>query len=49
MKQEAVRKFEAAGLSNVQVETAHSLAYRHVVRGSRYQLHPKIIIKRTSW
>lgn len=40
VKQEAVRKFEAAGLSNVQAETAHSLAYRYVVRGSRYQLHP---------
>ncbi len=33
---EAIRKFEAAGLSNVQVETAHSLAYKHIVYKSNY-------------
>lgn len=39
VRQEAIRKFAAQGLSNVQVETAHSLAYRHVMKHSGYQLH----------
>ncbi len=39
VKQEAVRRFAEAGLHNVQVETAHSLAYRAIISGSRYQLH----------
>ncbi|MCC2548495.1 UvrD-helicase domain-containing protein [Hymenobacter sp. BT175] len=41
VRQEAIRKFQAAGLPNVVVETAHSLAYRYVVRGSRYELNHK--------
>jgi F-box protein, helicase, 18 len=39
VKQEAVRKFSEQGLRNVQVETAHSLAFRHIVRNSRYKVH----------
>lgn len=31
VKLEAVKKFAEAGLKNVQVETAHSLAYKHIV------------------
>ena len=38
VKQEAVRRFANRGLSNVTVETAHSLAYRHTVMGSRYRI-----------
>jgi superfamily I DNA/RNA helicase len=41
VRQEAIRKFQAAGLPNVVVETAHSLAFRYIVRGSRYQLNNK--------
>ncbi|UYZ61327.1 UvrD-helicase domain-containing protein [Hymenobacter latericus] len=33
---EAVRKFQAQGLGHVQVETAHSLARRHIVVNSPY-------------
>lgn len=36
VKLEAARKFEARGLKNVKIETAHSLAYRAL--GHRYQL-----------
>ena len=36
VKLEAIRKFEARGLTNVTVETAHSLAYKHVVQHNRY-------------
>lgn len=39
VRQEAIRKFAEQGLHNVQVETAHSLAYRHVMKHSGYQLH----------
>jgi superfamily I DNA/RNA helicase len=38
VKQEAVRRFAEAGLHNVQVETAHSLAFRAIIPGSRYKL-----------
>jgi len=38
VKQEAIRKFAARGLSNVAVETAHSLAFRYIVSGSRYKV-----------
>lgn len=38
VKLEALRKFEAAGLSHIDVETAHSLAYRWIVRNSAYQV-----------
>lgn len=35
---EAARKFEEKGLSNVQVDTAHSIAFRYIVPGSSYRL-----------
>jgi len=38
VKQEAIRKFASRGLSNVTVETAHSLAFRHIVSRSRYKV-----------
>ncbi len=38
VKGEALKKFAAAGLSNVRVETAHSLAYRHVVIANGYKV-----------
>ncbi|HAA16045.1 MAG TPA: DNA helicase, partial [Cytophagales bacterium] len=37
---EAQKKFADQGLSNVTVETAPSLAYRHVVRRYGYKVHP---------
>ena len=40
VKQEAIRKFDEAGLNNVEVRTAHSLAYRSVVGRSGYQVRP---------
>ena len=39
VKTEAQRRFAEMGLTNVQVETAHSLAYSYVVPGSPYVLH----------
>lgn len=36
VKEEAKKKFIAHGLHNVQVETAHSLAYKAIVAGSAY-------------
>ncbi|WP_210514954.1 UvrD-helicase domain-containing protein [Hymenobacter terricola] len=41
VKDEAKRKFAAAGLRNVRAETAHSLAIREVMRQHPYKLHPK--------
>jgi superfamily I DNA/RNA helicase len=38
VKSEAEKKFNAAGLKNVTVETAHSLAFKHVMRYSSYTL-----------
>lgn len=38
VKLEAVRKFAVRGLNNVTVETAHSLAYRYIMRGNKYIL-----------
>lgn len=38
VKTEARERFTQAGLPQVQVETAHSLAYGRIVRGSRYQV-----------
>lgn len=38
VKAEAVQKFSAARLANVKVETAHSLAFDHIVKQSRYKL-----------
>ncbi len=39
VKTEAQRRFSEMGLSNVRVETAHSLAYGYTVPGSRYAVH----------
>lgn len=38
VKLEAIKKFEEKGLPDVKVETAHSLAYKHVVFGSNYKV-----------
>lgn len=41
VRQEASRRFAERGLSHVQVETAHSLAFRHIMRGSPYKVRPQ--------
>lgn len=38
VKLEAIEKFRKYGLSNVTVETAHSLAYKHIVPASGYMV-----------
>lgn len=38
VKLEARRRFEEQGLTNVRVETAHSLAFRHIIPGYGYRL-----------
>lgn len=38
VKTEAIQKFMAAGVTNVKVETAHSLAFDHIVKHSRYKV-----------
>ncbi len=38
VKLEAEKKFAELALDHVKVETAHSLAYSYIVRGSNYQL-----------
>lgn len=38
VKTEAIHKFQQKGLKNVKVETAHSLAYRSVVRKHNYKV-----------
>lgn len=38
VKTEAIKKFSEKGLSNVTVETAHSLAYRHIVYNNNYKI-----------
>ncbi len=38
VKLEAIRKFAEKGLLNVKVETAHSLAFRHIMRGASYRV-----------
>jgi F-box protein, helicase, 18 len=38
VKEEALQKFAAAGLHHVKAETAHSLAFDHVVKHSRYKV-----------
>jgi F-box protein, helicase, 18 len=40
VKLEATRKFAEKGLGNVKVETAHSLAYKHIVFKSDYKIRP---------
>lgn len=37
---EAKKRFSEKGLHNVKVETAHSLAYKKIVAGSGYAVHP---------
>lgn len=39
VKLDAKKKFHQQGLTNVTVETAHSLAYRHVVMNTRYRIN----------
>jgi len=39
VKEEAIRMFRSKRLNNVTVETAHSLAYKHIVWGSDYKLN----------
>ena len=41
VRMEAARKFEECGLSNVKVETAHSLAYKSVVFKNNYSVRPQ--------
>lgn len=41
VKLEAIKRFEEAGLNNVKVETAHSLAYKHIVFGHQYKIKPQ--------
>ena len=41
VKLEAAKKFRDAGLQNVQVETAHSLAYKHIVHQNNYKVRPQ--------
>jgi len=38
VKTEAFQKFAAAGVNNVKVETAHSLAYDHIIKPGNYRL-----------
>ncbi|MCW3107936.1 MAG: ATP-dependent helicase [Segetibacter sp.] len=38
VKLEAKKKFAEKGMHNAQVETAHSLAYKHIVMGSHYKV-----------
>ena len=38
VKLEAIKKFADKGLGNVKVETAHSLAFKHIVVGSYYKV-----------
>jgi F-box protein, helicase, 18 len=41
VKLEAAKKFSDKGLNNVKVETAHSLAYRHIVYKNDYKVRPQ--------
>lgn len=41
VKLEAIRKFSEKGLHNVTVETAHSLAYKHIVFRNNYKVRPR--------
>src|SRR5687768_15908377 len=38
VKVEAEQKFLKAGLKNVRIETAHSLAYNYIIKDSNYRL-----------
>ena len=39
VKKDAEKKFREKNILNVKVETAHSLAYKHVIIGSNYKVH----------
>jgi F-box protein, helicase, 18 len=41
VKSEAIKKFADHGLTNVKVETAHSLAYKHIVFAHNYTVRPQ--------
>lgn len=41
VKLEASKKFADKGLDNVKVETAHSLAYKHIVFSNNYKVRPQ--------
>ena len=41
VKLEAAKKFADQGLTNVKVETAHSLAFKHVVYRNNYKVRPQ--------
>ncbi len=41
VKVEASKKFLSHGIQNVQVDTAHSLAYRPIVLGNKYTVRPQ--------
>ena len=41
VKLEAVKRFQEKGLSNVTVETAHSLAYKNIVFKHNYKIRPQ--------
>jgi superfamily I DNA/RNA helicase len=41
VKLEAIKKFAENGLKNVQVETAHSLAYKHIVYRNGFKVRPQ--------
>lgn len=41
VKLEATKKFADKGLDNVKIETAHSLAYKHVVFKNNYKVRPR--------
>jgi len=41
VKTEAIQKFEKADLRNVKVETAHSVAYDHIVKPGPYKVVPE--------
>ncbi|MEO7048711.1 MAG: UvrD-helicase domain-containing protein, partial [Ferruginibacter sp.] len=38
VKTEAVQKFAAAGVANIKVETAHSLAFDYIIKHSHYRV-----------
>ena len=40
VKLEAIKKFAARGLDNVEVKTAHSLAFKHIVFKNHYTVRP---------
>ncbi|MFW6248350.1 MAG: UvrD-helicase domain-containing protein [Bacteroidota bacterium] len=41
VKLEATKKFADKGLDNVKVETAHSIAYKHIVFKNNYKVRPR--------